>query len=428
MRRISEIITTFDMKTIRMMSVIRNLFRGKHGGSRPEKHPPEFIIAPDKFKGTLTAAEVAGEISCALSRAFPDAVMHICPMADGGDGSAAALAGFLALEPQQIRLHNALMEECDITFYASGTVCAVDSASIVGLAMLGARKLSPWLTTTAGIGEFILAMLSRGMEKIYLGIGGTATVDAGIGMLGVLGARFYDVNGEEITERPLRARHLGLIFSADFSLIDRRLLKSVLFALADVDLPLIADCFNSPLPSSLTFAAQKGITLEDIPFLFNSLHNFQTAVDSALLPPAAEPPFQGAGGGLGYAIHRILHCPCTSGAAHMAEIYQIAGLTSKATCLITGEGCYDIQSLQGKVVGTLTALASSSDCPVIIIAGRSTITNQSPASPPPIITTSPFMAAGSPLTHATALEAMKKSMPLLIRSLQTTIKPGQSPD
>jgi len=370
------------------------------------------IIAPDKFKGTLSASEVTGTIANALSASFPTAQLHLCPMADGGEGTAKILATQMGLQQTSVKGHDALMQECQITYYAANGTCAVDSAEIIGLTKLieTGRPLTPWQTTTHGIGEFITKMIENGAKQIYIGIGGTATIDGGIGMLAALGARFFDVEGTEITERPLRARHLGIAYSADLSQIKRPILNHAIIALADVDTPLLPN--NETELSSLSFATQKGLLPEDIPILAKSLRNFRSAIDARLLTPAIEPHFQGAGGGLGYALHRILRCQCTLGAEHISSLYNIqTTIKNPNSILITGEGCFDNQSNHGKVAGTLAHLAASNNAKTIIICGQcSHETTTDSHITPTIIATSKHMSPTTPITHKSAKLALESSM------------------
>lgn len=406
------------------MSLISNFFnRHKKDFNAVAPHRHAIIIAPDKFKGTMSAREVAETIASGISAAMPATSLHLCPMADGGDGTAEILACFENLQLRTTKGHNAMMEECYVTFYEGNNVCACDSSAIVGLAMLGGRQLNPWQATTHGLGEFILDRISRGIERIYIGIGGTATVDCGIGLLGALGARVFDVEGEEITERPLRALHLGNIYSIDFSAIDRHAIKNKITLLADVDVPLIADRFNSPHPSAMSYAPQKGVTLPDLPFLFNSFRNFRDTINATLLPPADEPRFQGAGGGLGYALHRILRCPCHSGAEYISEKYDLENLMPQASCIITGEGSFDSQSLQGKVVGTILGKAAQAGLTTVIVAGKATDIQTTQEIH--IITTDTCLESPQqPLNHNTALQALKSALPEIISSLNDiTSKP-----
>lgn len=408
----------------KFLQALRNI----HGQTPVES--PLAIIAPDKFKGTLTAAEATKEIRSAVTEIIPDAQVLECPMADGGEGTAEIIARHLGLTECTIAGHDALMNETCIRFFSDSETCAVDCASIVGLAMLGQTPLQPWQSTSFGVGEFLCAMLKRGMKKIFIGIGGTASIDGGAGLLQALGAKFFDVEGEQIKARPIRAHHLSTIYSVDFSAIPRQPLKQHVIALADVDLPLIP-----PSPgemSSLSFAIQKGIYPHEMPKLHKALENFNTAVDNALYAPAEPPRFQGAGGGIGYALHRVLHCNCEAGAEFITSVYElpsILGNASPATrFILTGEGSFDAQSFQGKATGTILQIAKQHNTPVIVIAGKTEhpSDNTEITSGIRIISTSEYQPPNSDINHNTALAALKTALhnklPLILQKISTHTK------
>ena len=374
---------------------------------------PLVIIAPDKFKGTLTAAEAAEAMRRAVTETMPDARIMSCPMADGGEGTAEIIARHLGLNEHTIQGHDALMNETDIRFFADSETCAVDCASIVGLAMLGKTPLQPWQTTSFGVGEFLCAMLKRGMKKIFIGIGGTASIDGGAGLLQALGAKFFDVEGEEITSRPIRAHHLSTIYSVDFSEIPRQILKHNITALADVDLPLIPSSPDEM--SSLSFARQKGIPPHEMLKLHKALENFNAAVDNALYRPAEPPRFQGAGGGIGYALHRVLHCECKAGAEFIASLYnlsEILGTSTTPRFILTGEGSFDPQSFKGKATGTILQIAKQHATSAIIIAGKAELpdSDTSLTARTDIITTDKYRSTDTDINHNTALIALQAAL------------------
>ena len=236
---------------------LTSFFQRKRKSLKPQiGKRPMIMVAPDKFKGTLTAGEVTALISDALVEAFPGAGILRCPMADGGEGTAEIIARNLGLSPATTTGHDAMMHDIEIGFFKNGDTCAVDAAAIVGLAMLAPLPLRPWEASTYGLGEFILEMLRQGFKRIIICIGGTATVDAGAGMLQALGARFLDVEGNQISVRPITAANLSSIYSIDFSGIDRNPIKEAVTALADVDVPLLPSCEGEM--SALDFAPQKG--------------------------------------------------------------------------------------------------------------------------------------------------------------------------
>lgn len=387
--------------------------------------PHVVAIAPDKFKGTLTAGEVAGEVGRAVAEAFPSAVVHLYPMADGGEGTASVIAEKMHLQSATCVGHNSLMQPIKVKYYQDETVCAVDSAAIIGLPMLGDTPPAPWHSTSYGLGEFIAARMSEGKSRIYVGIGGTASIDGGVGMLQALGAVFRDVGGSAIGTRdnPICAGDLWKIFSTDLTAAALHAVRDSVTGIADVNLPLIPSTIEEVSDmshmSSLSFACQKGLPSHDLPRLYESLANYAAAIDTALLPTSRRTAFNGAGGGVGYALHRVLRCPCVAGAEFISGLYGIFDTTPPPDCLITGEGSFDAQSLQGKVTGTLLSQCAARNIPAFVIAGRVSATTPAAAG---IIETSRFMSPGEPLNHEAALAALRQALPSLLQSIRHTFK------
>jgi len=405
------------------MNITRRFFRREHAGN-PGWSGTESVVAvaPDKFKGTLPACEVAARIAGALRSAYPRMELKVCPMADGGEGTAELIARERHLEPAVADGHDAMMRPARIGYFRSGTVCAVDSAAVVGLAMLGRTVLRPWLATSYALGEFIKHMLDNGVEELFVGIGGTATIDGGMGMLQALGARFRDADGE-IIPAPAAACDLSSVYSADFSEVPRSRLRSVLTVLSDVDVPLIpcesADDSSHGM-SSLSFAPQKGVADDELPQLEKALANFATAVDNALYPPSEEPRFHGAGGGLGYAFHRVLRCRCTEGAEYFTSLYHLFDTDrTRIDCVVTGEGRFDNQSLQGKVTGNLFAHASRMGIPTVVFAGSDTCTLASTGRPHVVAIRTPDADGGTscPASRDEALREMDETLPRLVEAV-----------
>lgn len=409
------------LQSIFMRSSGHNSPKGSSDLPESEFTPCVVAIAPDKFKGTLTADEVAGEVGRAVAEAFPDAIVHLYPMADGGEGTAAVIAEKMNLQPANCAGHNSLMQPITIEYYQDETVCAVDSAAIIGLPMLGDTPPDPWHSTSYGLGEFIAARMAEGKSRLYVGIGGTASIDGGAGMLQALGAVFRDVGGSAIGthDNPVCAGDLWKIFSTDLTAAALHAVRDSVTGIADVNLPLIPSTIEEVSDmshmSSLSFACQKGLPQQDLPQLYESLANYAAAIDTALLPTSRRTAFNGAGGGVGYALHRVLRCPCVAGAEFISGLYGIFDTTPPPDCLITGEGSFDAQSLQGKATGTLLSQCAARNIPAFVIAGRTSATTPAAAG---ITETSPFMSPGTPLNHESALTALRNSLPSLLQSIR----------
>lgn len=353
---------------------------------------PVVVIAPDKFKGTLTATEVAREIAAACTRA----TVRVCPMCDGGDGTARILGALFGLPACTMRVPDALGEEHDVTYYNDGHQAVVDSASVIGLASLAGRELHPFKSTSYGLGMLVRHLLDSGTEHIYVGIGGTATVDCGAGFLQALGARFADVEGA-VLEAPARAADLDRIYAIDLSGVNGRDIRGRITVLSDVAVPL---------EDSLMFAAQKGVTPAETERLRAALANFRAAVDETLLPSGADDMHGGAGGGLGYAFERVLRCDVADGARFMIDRYGIFEGTAPSL-VITGEGAIDTQTGTGKVVGALYSEARKRNIPVVAVVGRDRLEGTRPGLA--ILSTEPWLR-GAPLTHDNALAALRGAL------------------
>lgn len=353
---------------------------------------PLVVIAPDKFKGTLTATEVASEIAAACTRA----TVRVCPMCDGGDGTARILGALFGLPACTMRVPDALGEEHDVIYYNDGHQAVVDSASVIGLAALEGRELHPFQSTSYGLGMLVRHLLDSGTEHIYVGIGGTATVDCGAGFLQALGTRFADVEGDEIAA-PVRAADLDRIYAIDLSALDVRDIRRRITVLSDVAVPL---------EDSLMFAAQKGVTSDEAERLRGALANFRGAVDETLLPSGTDDMHGGAGGGLGYALERVLRCDVADGARFMIDRYGIFDGT-EPSLVITGEGAIDAQTGTGKVVGALYSEARKRNIPVVAVVGRDRLEGTRPGL---AVLSSEQWLGPAPLTHDTALAALRSAL------------------
>ena len=338
----------------------------KNSSNLPEPTftPHVVAIAPDKFKGTLTAGEVAGEVGRAVAEAFPSAVVHLYPMADGGEGTASVIAEKMHLQPATCEGHNSLMQPITIEYYQDETVCAVDSAAIIGLPMLGDTPPDPWHSTSYGLGEFISARMAEGKRRIYIGIGGTASIDGGAGMLQALGAVFRDVGGSAIGthDNPVCAGDLWKIFSTDLTAAELHAVRDSVTGIADVNLPLIPSTIEEVSDmshmSSLSFACQKGLPQQDLPQLYESLANYAAAIAPHSLQrsrrwcwvcpaPRAALPVRGRSGMHQRIIRHIRHhtaarlpdngrrklrCPVAAGESDRHPVVAVCGASHPCIC------------------------------------------------------------------------------------------------
>lgn len=315
------------------------------------------LVASDKFKGTFTAREINELIAGRVRELYPGEEVVTLPMADGGEGTAEALALRFGLERRVIEGKNPLGQDCKFEYYEGREIVAVDSAAVVGLSTFpGDFTPAPLASTSLYLGKLIDRLLREGNRQIFLGIGGTMTVDGGIGFLSALGFRFLDSSGREM--EVLNPQLLSSI--AKVTAPERDF--SRLTALADVDVPLTAPTDQL---SSLSFAAQKGVKPSEIQTLRSGLENFRHASQSL----SSTPHFNGAGGGLGYAVSIL------SGARLLPGAEYLLGDTIsrlRPSRIFTGEGRFDEQSFGGKVTGTILAQSAPLGIPVHIICGCTT--------------------------------------------------------
>lgn len=335
------------------------------------------VVAPDKFRGTLEAAEVADALAAGLLSARPDLDVRCCPVADGGEGTlAAALAnGWQAVT---VPVTGPLGERHTAAF-ARGELdgapaALVELAAASGLPLLpidpsGRPVTDPLRATSAGTGDLIRAALDAGCATIVLGIGGSACTDGGAGLLGALGAEFLDADGAPV---PPGGGGLGILAAVDLSGIDPRIARTRFVVACDVDNPL-----TGPRGSAAVFAPQKGATAAQVALLDANLGRLVDVLAGALGPAArdgAVRPGAGAAGGVGYAAMTVLGAEPRPGIDVVLELVGLDALIAGANLVITGEGSLDAQSLGGKTPIGVARTAAAHGVPVMVVSGRCMLT------------------------------------------------------
>lgn len=321
------------------------------------------LVAADKFKGSLTAVEVAERVTAGLRRAVPDVEVTALPVADGGDGTVAAAvaAGF---ERREVRVAGPLGEEVTAAFAVRGGTAVVEMAEASGLQRLPAGVFAPLTASTYGSGELLRAALDEGVRTIVFGVGGSATTDAGAGMLSALGARFLDADGEPVA--PGGGGLAGLA-RADLSELDPRLEGVELILASDVDNPL-----TGPKGAPAVYGPQKGASPDDVEALDAALAHFAQVLGAELGPKAAEyadAPGAGAAGGIGYGA-LLLGARFRPGIDVMLDVLGFASALERAELVITGEGSLDEQTLHGKAPAGVAAAARAAGKEVVAVCGR----------------------------------------------------------
>ena len=323
----------------------------------------KILIAPDKFKGSLTADEVAEAMAEGIRSVNPDIEAIKFPLADGGDGTAAILTKHLHGEFFPVKVHNPLFEiiEASYGYSESGRTAFIEMSAASGLRLIPAEKQNPLNTSTLGTGEMIMDAIRHGAEKIILGIGGSATNDAGIGMAAALGFRFLDHDGNEL--KPVGA-NLEFIQSIDDSTLHYNLAGVDVQVACDVDNPL-----TGKRGAAWVYGPQKGATTETILKLDKGLKNFARVVKEKYGKDISRLPGAGAAGGLGAGAMVFLNARLRSGVELVMDITMFEDHLKNADLIITGEGKIDDQSFQGKVLSGITKLAKKYNLPVIAVCG-----------------------------------------------------------
>jgi glycerate kinase len=327
------------------------------------------LIAPDKFKGSLTAAEVAARLSAGLAGAGFDGEIVSVPVADGGDGTvdAAVAAGYKRID---VPVSGPAGLPAAASFALRDGVAVIEAAQACGLVLLPPGELAPLTATTRGVGELVLAAARHGATRIVLGVGGSATTDGGAGMLQALGARLTDDAGNEL---PPGGAALARLAALDLSgLAD---LSGVEFELAsDVDNPLLG-----PSGAAAVYGPQKGASPRDVALLEAGLARWAKVAEAAVpRAPARDAAGAGAAGGLGFAALLFLGAVMRPGIELLLGLASFGSRLDGARLVITGEGCIDEQTLRGKApVGVVRAVATHDPAiPVIAVAGRKALTDE----------------------------------------------------
>lgn len=331
------------------------------------------VLAPDKFKGSLTAAEVAGAVADGIRRVFPDVETVVSPAADGGEGTVEAALGS-GYERRTVQVTGPIGEPVTAEYAVSGEIAVIEMALASGLGVLphqGGRPVLDGLgSTSRGTGEVIRHALDAGCRTIVLGVGGSANSDGGAGMLAALGLRLLDEAGADV---PPGVGGLGALARVDAAGLDSRL-ANVQFVLAsDVDNPLTGE-----RGAAAVFGPQKGLSAEDVPVADAHLARWRDALADALgehARAAADHPGAGAAGGVGYAA-LVLGAERRPGIDVVLELVGLADRIAGADLVITGEGSLDEQSLMGKTPIGVADLARRAGVPVVAVCGRTTLTDQ----------------------------------------------------
>ena len=297
------------------------------------------LLAPDSFKGTLSATEVCELLKSVICKATPDATVTSLPIADGGEGTVDAFLQIFGGERITVRVHSPLLRDIDADYAILPDGTAVfETAAASGIAIESVNDALR--ASTLGTGELLRDALDRGCKKLLLGLGGSATTDGGTGLLAALGARFFDSDGNDLL--PGGGALEGLR-SMDLSGFDKRLAQTDLTVLCDVENPLFG-----ATGAAAVFAPQKGADATQVELLDRGLRRLAEVSAKTLGKDAANEKGAGAAGGLGFACLAFLGGHLTPGIDYILNAAHFSERAKKADLIITGEGKMDAQSLMGK--------------------------------------------------------------------------------
>jgi len=322
----------------------------------------KIVVAPDSFKGSLTAVEVADAIEQGVREIFPEAEIVKIPMADGGDGTVQCLVNATGGEILKEKVTDPLGNEVLASYGILGDkkTAVIEMAEASGLTLVPENKRNPLITTTYGTGELIKIALDQGCRKMIIGIGGSATNDGGAGMVQALGVKLLDKDEEELG---FGGGELKKVFRIDTKYLDNRLSETKVLVASDVSNPLCG-----PKGASWIYGPQKGATPEIIKELDESLAHFAEIVKRDLNKDVKDIPGAGAAGGLGAGLMAFLDAELKPGIEIIIEIVKLEQVIKGADLVITGEGKIDSQTIYGKAPIGVAKIAKKYNIPVIAVA------------------------------------------------------------
>ncbi|ELA9084247.1 MULTISPECIES: glycerate kinase [Vibrio] len=321
------------------------------------------VIAPDSFKESLTAKQVSEAIKTGLARVWHDAEFVTVPVADGGEGTVQSLIDATQGEQVFTTVTAPLGNDVE-AFYGilgDGETAVIEMAEASGLHLVPSDARDPKLTSSIGTGQLIKHALDRGIQRLIIGLGGSATNDGGVGMLTALGVAFLDESGHAITPN---GGGLAALASIDISGIDPRLATCEVLVACDVDNPLCGD-----KGASAIFGPQKGATTSDVTLLDNALRKFGELTEQATGKHVLTREGAGAAGGMGAALLGYTPARLQPGIEIVLETVKLAQHVADADIVFTGEGRIDHQTAHGKTPMGVAQVAKQCNLPVIALAG-----------------------------------------------------------
>lgn len=321
------------------------------------------VVAPNAFKGSLSAAEAVEAMQKGVLAARPEAEVICVPMADGGDGLTEVMAATLGgvLVPVKVKGPRLDEQEACFCFVAERGLAVVEMAKASGLALLREEFRDPTLTSTFGTGELIRAALAAGARQIVVGLGGSATCDGGIGMAAALGYRFRGADGRDLHPIGLS---LPLIERIDGSGLDPRLAGVAIVGICDVNNPLVGEH-----GASRVYSPQKGATPEQVQLLDEGLAHLAAVIARDLGPEIDRMPGAGAAGGLGGGLHAFLGAELKRGIDVVIDLARLKEKLRGADLVLTAEGQIDFQTTFDKAPAGVARAAKEAGVPCIAVCG-----------------------------------------------------------
>jgi glycerate 2-kinase len=324
------------------------------------------LVAPDKYRGTLTAAQAAAAIATGWRRARPDDALDELPMADGGEGTLDAVVAALDGRRRRVRVRGPLGDPVDaeygVVVRGRERVAVVEMARASGLQLVGAERRDPLRASTAGTGELILAACREGVDEVLVCVGGSATNDGGAGMAQALGVRLLDAAGGPIG---LGGAALLDLATIDVGGLDRSVAATRFVVAVDVDNPL-----TGPHGAAAVYGPQKGASADDVVLLDRALGHLAAVSARDLGVDVRDLPGAGAAGGLGAGMVAFLGARLRPGAEIVMDVVGFEERLAPSDVVVTGEGRFDEQSLRGKVAGAVLEVARRGGVPAVVLCGE----------------------------------------------------------
>lgn len=318
------------------------------------------VIAPDKFKGSLTAIEASASIRAGFARIFPEATFDLLPLADGGEGILEAFSrGVSDAETHAVTVKNALGRDVCAEFLLSGKSAVIESSQANGLYLIPPSDRDITRSSTFGVGQLILAAIAAGAESILIGIGGSATNDAAMGLAAALGCVFLDADGNKVDAIPANIARIAGIDSSEMTPLPP------ITVACDVANPLLG-----VRGATRVYGPQKGLLPGQADEMEASLRRLAGLADAHFGTDFSETPGAGAAGGLGYGLMTFCKARLESGFQCIAKSLGAEERIAAADLVVTAEGSLDAQTLEGKTPHGVSQLARKHRKPVYALAGR----------------------------------------------------------